>query len=196
MYDLLYQNIQKKVMLTDAEFQTCASFFTFKKLLKKQFLLQEGEVCRYTAFVQQGVLRSYAIDDKGMEQVIQFAPEDWWIADIYSFLTAEPSTYTIDALEAAELLLITKPAQDEMVLAVPKMERYLRLLMQSHLIALQRRLMGSLNFTAEDKYLQLLATCPGIVQRVPQHQIASYLGITPETLSRIRKQMSSPNKSL
>jgi CRP-like cAMP-binding protein len=136
------------------------------------------------------VLRSYTVDDKGTDHIIQFALEDWWIADIYSFLTSEPSLYNIDAMEDAELLLITKPAQDEMVLAVPKMERYLRLLMQSSLIALQRRLMGSLSFTAEDRYLQLIASCPGIVQRVPQHQVASYLGITPETLSRIRKQMT------
>ena len=109
---------------------------------------------------------------------------------MYSFLTGEPSTCNIDALEDVELLLITKAAQDEMVLQVPKMERYLRLLMQNNLIALQRRLIGSLNYTAEDKYLQLIALCPTIVQRVPQHYIASYLGITPETLSRIRRQMA------
>lgn len=191
MFDLLYKNIQKKVAISDAEFQLCQSFFTQKKLRKKQYLLQEGESCKYTAFVNKGVLRSYTINDKGAEHIIQFALEDWWIADIYSFLTSEPSQYNIDAMEDAELLLITKPAQDEMVIAVPKMERYLRLLMQSSLIALQRRLIGSLNFTAEDKYLQLIASCSGILQRVPQHQIASYLGITPETLSRIRKQMAN-----
>jgi CRP-like cAMP-binding protein len=190
MFDLLYQNILKKVALSEEEFHQCQPFFTQRKLRKKQYLLQEGEACKYTAFVNKGILRSYAIDDKGNEQIIQFAMEDWWMADIYSFLTSEPSQYNIDAMEEVELLLITKPAQDEMVVAVPKMERYLRLLMQSSLIALQRRLIGSLNFTAEDKYLQLIASCPGIIQRVPQHQIASYLGITPETLSRIRKQMA------
>lgn len=155
MFDLLYSNIQKKVALSEKEFQQCQSFFTQKKLRKKQYLLQEGEACKYTAFVNKGVLRSYTIDDKGIEHIVQFAMEDWWIADMYSFLTSEPSTYNIDAMEDAELLLITKPAQDEMVLAVPQMERYLRLLMQSNLIALQRRLLSSLNFTAEDKYLQL-----------------------------------------
>lgn len=190
MFDLLYKNIQKKVALSEDEFQLCQQFFTHKKLRKKQYMLQEGETCKYTIFVNKGILRSYTVDDRGAEQIIQFALEDWWIADIYSFLTSEPSQYNIDALEDAELLLITKPAQDKMVIAVPKMERYLRLLMQSSLIALQRRLMSSLNYTAEDKYLQLIASCPDIVQRVPQHQIASYLGITPETLSRIRRQMT------
>lgn len=190
MFDLLFQNISKKVSLTGEEKQLCQSFFIPKKLRKKQYLLQEGDPCKYTAFVNKGILRSYTIDEKGSEHVIQFALEDWWIADIYSFLTGESSACNIDALEDAELLLITKPAQDEMVLQIPKMERYLRLLMQNNLIAMQRRLISSLNYTAEDKYLQLLAACPSIIQRVPQHYIASYLGITPETLSRIRRQMA------
>jgi len=190
MFDLLIQNISKKVSLTEEEKHLIQTFFTPKKLRKKQYLVQEGDPCKYTAFVNKGILRSYTVDEKGIEHIVQFALEDWWIADIYSFLTGEPSTCNIDALEDAELLLITKAAQDDMVLQVPKMERYLRLLMQNNLIALQRRLMSSLNYTAEDKYLQLIATCPTIVQRVPQHYIASYLGITPETLSRIRRQMA------
>jgi CRP-like cAMP-binding protein len=190
MFELLFQNISKKVSLTEDEKLLCQSFFTYKKFRKKQYLLQEGDVCKYTAFVNTGVLRSYTVDERGNEHIIQFALEDWWITDMYSFLTAEPSTFNIDVLEDAEVLLITKTAQDEMVLQVPKMERFLRLLMQNSLIAMQRRLIGSLNYTAEDKYLQLLDSCPTIVQRVSQHLIASYLGITPETLSRIRRQMA------
>lgn len=190
MFDTLFHHITKKISLTTDEFEVCKSYFATKKIRKKQYLLQEGEACKYTAFVTKGLLRSYTVDDKGTEHIIQFALEEWWMADIYSFLTGEPSLYNIDALEDSELLLITKAAQDEMVLAVPKMERFLRLLMQNSLISMQRRLIGSLNYTAEDKYLQLIALLPGIIQRVPQHQIASYLGITPETLSRIRRQMA------
>lgn len=190
MFDLLFKNISHKVPLTEEEQLLCKSFYTEKKLRKKQYLLQEGDLCKYTAFVTKGVLRSYTLDDKGMEHIVQFAMEDWWITDMYSFLTGEPALYNIDAMEDAEVLLITKVAQDEMVLQVPKMERYLRLLMQSNLVAMQRRIVSSLNFTAEDRYLQLLAASPTITQRVPQHQVASYLGITPETLSRIRRQMA------
>lgn len=191
MFDLLFANIDKKILLTEEEKQLCRSFFTLKKLRKKQYLLQEGDVCKYTAFVNKGILRSYSVDNNGNELIVQFALEDWWLSDIYSFLTGEASTCNIDALEDTEILLITKSAQDEMLLQVPKMERYFRLLMQSSLIAFQRRLVSSLNFTAEDKYLQLIAVLPTIIQRVPQHYIASYLGITPETLSRIRRQIAS-----
>lgn len=190
MFGLLIANIEKKVLLTAEEKEKLSSFYTYKKLRKKQYLLQEGDVSRYTAFVNKGLLRCYHTDDNGSEHIIQFACEDWWISDMYSFLTGEPSTLNIDAVEDTELLLITKTAQDEMLDQMPCLERYMRLLMQSSLIALQRRLISSLNFTAEDKYLQLISTSPNIIQRVPQHYIASYLGITPETVSRIRRQIA------
>jgi len=112
MFELLFQNINKKVLLSEEEKRLIQTFFTTKNLRKKQYLLQEGDVCKYTAFVNKGILRSYTIDEKGGEHIIQFALEDWWIADIYSFLTGEASTCNIDALEDAELLLITKTAQD------------------------------------------------------------------------------------
>jgi len=189
MFELLFKAINEKVNLTTREEESCIPFFTAKKLRKKQYLLQEGDVCKYTAFVEKGLLRSYTVDHKGYEQIVQFALEGWWISDIYSFLTQEASPFNIDAFEDSELLLLTKASNEAMLEQVPKMEKYFRILSQNALVAMQRRLVGSLSQTAEEKYTGLMKTYPDIIQRVPQHMIASYLGITPETLSRIRKQM-------
>ncbi|MFL5807969.1 MAG: Crp/Fnr family transcriptional regulator [Flavisolibacter sp.] len=188
MFEELFQRFDEKVELTNAEKELSKTFFIPKKLRRKQYQLQEGDVCKYLAFVEKGILRSYTIDNKGIEHIIQFAFEGWWIGDQYSFLTGEPSTYNIDVLEDVELLLLTKPAQDQMMDQLPKLERYFRLLLQNNLIANQRRLIGSLSKSADERYSDIIVSCPDIIQRVPQHMIASFLGITPETLSRIRKQ--------
>ena len=136
-------------------------------------------------------MRSYSLNEKGIEHLVQFAMEGWWISDQYSVLTGEPSVYNIDALEDSEILLISNASFENMLEAVPKMEKYFRVLMQNSMIAMQRRLVASLSLTAEEKYTRMINAYPDIIQRVPQHMIASYLGITPETLSRIRKQMST-----
>lgn len=190
MFELLFQKFDEKVVLTDKEKALCKTFFLSKKLRRKQYLLQEGDPCKYISFVEKGILRSYTIDERGLEHIIQFAFEGWWISDQYSFLTGEPSLYTIDALEDCELLLLSKEAEEEMMGKIPKMERFFRILLQNSLIAMQRRIISSLSRTAEEKYQELIVSCPTIPQRVPQHMMASYLGITPETLSRIRKQIS------
>ena len=191
MFEVLFNTINQKVNLTKDEEEQCKTFFTFKKIKKKQYLVQQEDVCKYTAFISKGLLRSGFTDDKGYEHILQFATEGWWISDLYSFFTGEPSVYFIDAVEDSELLLQTKETNEEMLVKVPKMERYFRLLTQNALIALQRRLVGSLSQSAEEKYVNLLETHPQIIQRVPQHMIASFIGVTPETLSRIRKQMAS-----
>jgi CRP-like cAMP-binding protein len=190
MFELLFQKFDEKMSLTGEEKELCKTFFQSKKLRRKQYLLQEGDPCKYISFVEKGILRSYTIDEKGLEHIIQFAFEGWWISDQYSFLTGEPSLYTIDALEECELLLLSKEAEEEMMEKIPKMERFFRILLQNSLIAMQRRIISSLSRSAEEKYQELIVSCPTIPQRVPQHMMASYLGITPETLSRIRKQIS------
>ena len=190
MYEMFFKKVNEKVSLTSEEEEICKTFLVPKKVRKKQYILHEGDVCKYEVFVEKGTLRSYTIDEKGNEHIVQFAIEGWWTSDMYSFITGEPSVYNIDVLEDSELLLLSNPSQEELLQKVPKFERYQRLLVQAAYIALQRRLVLSLSQTAEEKYTRLLNTYPDIIRRVPQHMVASYLGITPETLSRIRKQIS------
>jgi CRP-like cAMP-binding protein len=191
MFEVLAKSIKEKVSITEEEFEFTKTLFIPKKLRKRQYLLQDGDICKYTAFVEKGMLRTFTIDEKGNQPILQFSMEGWWVADLYSFLTNEPSLYNIDALEDCELLLITKPSWDLLLEKVPAFERFFRILIQNSLIATQRRLMGSMSESAEEKYTKLINNFPGCIERVPQHMIASYLGITRETLSRVRSQLAT-----
>lgn len=190
MYDLLFKNIEEYVRLTEDEKAFCKTLYIPKKLRKRRFLLQEGDVCKYTAFVEKGMLRTYSVDEKGNEHILQFAMEGWWAADLYSFLTKESSPFNIEALEECELLLITSDSWEVLLKKVPVLERYFRIVIQNNLIATQRRLIGAISETAEEKYLKLINNFPGCLNRIPQHMIASFLGITPETLSRVRSKIA------
>src|SRR6187402_1387389 len=127
MYEIFFKNFNEKVNLTQEEQEVIKSYLTPKKLRKKQYLLQEGDVCKFIAFVEKGALRSYTIDEKGTERIIQFALEGWLISDLYSFLTSEPASYTIDAIENCELVLISKTAHEELLRTLPKYEKWIRL---------------------------------------------------------------------
>ena len=190
MFERLSQYINEHISLTEEEFKFCKTLFFPKKLRKRQYLLQEGDVCKYVSFIEKGMLRTYSVDEKGNDHILSFSAEGWWTADLYSFFTDEPSLYNIEALEDCELLLLTKTSWDSLLEKVPAFERYFRIIIQNNLIAMQRRIMGSMSETAEEKYTKLVANSPDCIQRVPQHMIASYLGITRETLSRIRSQMA------
>jgi CRP-like cAMP-binding protein len=191
MYTHLDKSIREKVTLSPEEMELIHHYFIPKKLRKRQYLLNAGDVCQYLAFVEKGLLRLFSIDDKANEHVIQFAMEGWWASDMASFLGGDDARYNIEALEESELLLLTKASLDELMDKFPKMERYFRLLMQNNIVAYQRRLTSSHSDTAEEKYRKLIKAYPDIINRSPQHDVASYLGITPETLSRIRKQIST-----
>lgn len=190
MYEVFFQALRNKVPITNEEMGVIKQYLTPKKLRRKQFLLQEGDVCKFIAFVERGALRSYSIDEKGVERIIQFALEGWTISDLYSFLTAEPAIYTIDALEDSELVLISKSAHEELLKTLPKYETWIRLQITGAYLAMQRRLTSIISLSLEERYASFTSVYPEIVQRVPQHMIASYMGLTPETLSRVRKKMT------
>ncbi len=190
MYERFFQKFNETIPLTQEEQDFIKNYLTPKKLRKKQYLLQEGDVCKFIAFVEKGALRSYTVDEKGAEHIIQFALEGWTISDLYSFLTAEPATYNIDALEDAELVLTNKPAHEELLKKLPKYETYIRLQLTGAYLAMQRRLTSIISLSLEERYAYLTELYPDIVQRVPQHMIASFMGLTPETLSRVRRRMT------
>lgn len=184
-------NLGKYVTLTSEESDVIRSLFTYRKFRKRQYIQQAGEVTRLETFVVKGITRTYEVDDAGQEHVVQFGLEDWWVGDLYSFLTEAPTTYNIDCLEDTEVLQITKQDLEQLYLRVPKMERHFRILVQNAFIASTKRLSSSLAKSAKERYEEFIKRYPHIEQRVPNHQIASYLGITPQSLSRIR---ASPTK--
>lgn len=192
MFELLHKKISEKIPISEAEFNFCKSLFVPKKLRKRQYLLQQGDVCNYQAFVEKGILRTYTVDEKGGEHILQFASEGGWMADLSSYITGEPSLFNMDALEDAELLLLSKPSWDNLLKKIPRFEHYFRILIQNNLIATQKRLLQSLTASAEERYIIFMQTYPDCVQRVPQHMIASYLGVSRETLSRLRRNLLLP----
>ncbi len=189
-FDLLKSNFLRRIRLTDDELDRCTAFFAARKVRRKQFVLQEGEICKHVIFVTSGCLRAYTVDRNGEEHVIQFAIEDWWVTDMQSFLSGKPGTYTIDALEDSEILMLERDAREQLLKAIPKLERFFRLLQEANYVATHRRIEATLSASAEERYLDFVKTYPTLFQRIPQNQIASYLGITPQSLSRIRKELS------
>lgn len=188
MYEIFLKKLIEKVNFSSGDLELIKTYITPKKIRKKQYLLQEGDVCKFIAFVEKGLVRAYSIDEKGSEHIIQFALEGWTISDLYSFLTAEPATYNIDAMEDSELILINKTAHEELLEKLPLYERYIRLQLTGAYISMQRRLTSIISLPIEERYANFTAAYPDIVQRVPQHMIASYMGLTPETLSRVRRK--------
>ena len=194
MFEALRVHIANYVDLSDEQFRRCSMVFFPRNVRKKDFLLREGEICRHIAFVTGGCLRSYSVDTDGGEHVVQFAVSGWWISDLYSFLTGEPSSTAIDALEDSELLLCEKAPFEGLCSAIPGFERFFRMLLQNNYIASHRRIADTLGLSAQERYLGFLKTYPEISSRIPQHHIASFLGVTPEALSRIRRRISGKKR--
>lgn len=191
MYELFFEDFCRKASLTEAEQDQVKVYLTPKKMRRKQYLLQEGDVCKSFAFIEKGALRQYSIGEGGAEHIVQFGMEGWYISDLYSFLTGEPATYNIDAIEDSELVIVSREAYDEMLKSIPKFETLMRINITGAYLALQRRLTASNQESLETRYQTFIQAYPDIVQRVPQHMVASYLGATPETLSRVRKRIAN-----
>ena len=189
MHEVLTRSLLAKASFSEEDLQKCMNYFVPKKIRKRQYVLQEGDVCIKSVFIEKGSLYSYTIDDKGTQHVIQFGFEGWWIGDLYSFLTGEPSKMNIEALEDSEVLTIERQDHFKLLSEVPKYETYYRILFQDAYVALQRRVSSTIGLTAEEKYQRLINQYHAFINRVPLHLIASYLCVSPETLSRIRKQM-------
>lgn len=190
MFEVLFSHILNKVALTNKDKELLKTYFTYRKLQKKEFLLHEGQVSTSLSFVTRGLLKSYNIDEKGVEHVNLFAWEGWWTSDLSSFFKQEKSVINIDAIEESEVLMITLANFEKMTLELPIMDRYFRILFQNSLYTKEQRLLSAVTYSAEEKYVNLLTSNPQLLQRVPQNLIASYLGITPETLSRIKRNIA------
>lgn len=191
MWESLLKNIgEKGVMLTTEEKERLPSFFRHRSYRKHQNLLQVGEVARYETFILQGLTRTVIADEKGQEHVISFHAEDGWTGDLYSYFMQAPTSFTIDCLEATEVLQISLNDLEKLFTTMPSMNSYFRMLYRNSIISYHQRVASTLCKPAAERYREFLQKYPDIERRVPNHQIASFLGITAQSLSRIRRQAS------
>ncbi len=188
---MILAHIGRHVTLGQPELEKFCAALQHKKLRRRQYLLQEGDYCRYDHFVIRGGLRQFEVDEEGRENVMQFGFEDWWISDWYSMLTNTPTVYNIEALEEAEVLQIERVKLERLFLEIPLLERYFRIIMLNAFVALQRRVLF-MQKSAAERYAEFLTRYAAVEQRVSQQHVASYLGITRETLSRLKSQQLKP----
>lgn len=189
MFESLFQYIRRysESPLTLAEESLIRESLLPKKIKKKDLFLKQGEICEYTGFITKGAMRQYSIDSGGIEHIIQLAVENWWIVDRESYMMKTPSVYNIDAWEDTELLAL-RHSDLEQLLNIPAIKEMFWKMDQASYIASQKRLNYSISLTAIERYERLVENYPDFIQRFPQHTIASYLGISKETLSRVRSK--------
>ena len=189
-YIPILKNVSKHISLDQNEINFFTSLLDHKKIKKKKSLIREGEVARFTHYIIKGCLRVYNTDEKGFVHISAFAIEDYWISDLYSFLTQTPATMHLDALEDTEIFQISKNNLEKLYQEVPKFERFFRIMHQNAYIALNQRIMKNISSPAEEQYRQFLEKYPNLELRIPQKQIAAYLGITPEFLSMMKRKLA------
>jgi CRP-like cAMP-binding protein len=185
----LLDYINRVVDLTEEEERTLTSLISSRKLLKGQYFLQQGDVCKYSGFVISGCTKTFYVDDEGQEHVVMFSVEDWWTSDMGSYITQKPADFNVQCLENTELIQFSYENQQQMMQEIPKLERFFRIIVQRALVASQKRIVRSMSMSAKDRYLFFRNEYPKMEQRIPQYLIASYLGITKEFLSKIKSQL-------
>lgn len=195
MSNFLLQNIQNKgIRLTGAERDIVLAQFRHRKYRKNQYILQQGDVARCESFIVKGLTRTYLVDEKGQEHVLYFGPEDYWVGDLYSHFSEKPANYNIDCLEETEVLQITKQSIELLCEQVPKMNIFYRRLYRGSIIAHENRTASTLTKTTLERYQEFIQKHPQLEQRIPNLQIASYLGVTPQSLSRLRRQYAEQSQ--
>jgi len=187
--NLILNNISGYIHLSETEKQIFVSMLKPMTLKRKQMLLKTGEICRYSSFVIQGCLRGYSIDENGDEHVLNFAPQNWWIADMYSLITQKPGVLNIEALEDTQILTLSKIHQEELYVKVPVFERFFRIITENSLVSYQQRLLDNLSLTAEERYNNFCKRYPTLITTLPGKQIASYIGVTPEFFSKMKHHL-------
>jgi CRP/FNR family transcriptional regulator, anaerobic regulatory protein len=187
--NLIFKNINAITPLTKDEENTIASYLVEKQYKTKTLLLNAGEVCKSSYFVKSGVLRSFTINDNIIEHILHFACKGWWIGDMYSLISQKPGHLFIEVLEDAETIELSKENQEILYKEVPKLERFFRILTENSLVSHQERIMNNLSLTVEERFINFKNKYPELLQKVPQKHIASYLGVTPEFYSKMKKKL-------
>lgn len=189
--ELFLDNMRKHIRLNEEEEVLVLSKLRPVKLKRREHLLKQGQVARDLAFVMEGCLRAYALDDNGFEHILQFAPAGWWISDMSSVISRRESLLNVDAIKPSEVLLLSREDQLSLFDEVPKLERYFRVLTENGLVSSRMRLIENLSLTARQRYLRFCQTYPNLINEIPQKYIASFIGVTPEFLSKIRGEKLS-----
>lgn len=185
----LYDYMEKVVDLTDQDKKLIALHCSKRKYLKGQFIVQQGDICAHENFVVSGCTRTYYLDKEGIEHIVMFAIENWWTADLGSFITRTPAMYNVQCLVDTVVLQFSFENLEQLYHKVPKLERFFRIIIQRAFVASEKRIVSNLSLTAKERYLKFKSQYPKIEQKVPQYMIASYLGFTKEFLSKIRNEM-------
>jgi len=185
----LFTYIQQYIDLSEEDRDVMSQHLKHRKYLKHQFIVQQGDVCRYESFIIKGAVKTFFVDQQGQEHIVMFGIENWWVADLGSFINQTPADFNVQCLEDTEVIQFSHESLEELYRLIPRLERFFRIIIQKAFVASQNRIVRNLSLPAKERYLLFRDQYPEIEQRAPQYMIASYLGITKEFLSKIRSQL-------